>query len=176
MMLNNRNKNVDFPKFIPLESLPPERKIMTLDQAEQAVRNLRKAGKRIGFTNGAFDCCHMGHLRSFMAARKLCDVLVVALNSDACVRRLKGPTRPVQDEATRSLLLASLEFVDMVIVFDEDTPMSIIERLRPDVLAKEGYTIDQWPEAQFAQSYGAQVVTLPRVEGYSTSNLVKKMK
>ena len=156
--------------------LPPERKIMTLDQAEQAVRNLRKAGKRIGFTNGAFDCCHMGHLRSFIATRKLCDVLVVALNSDACVRRLKGPSRPVQDEATRSLLLASMEFVDLVILFDEDTPMHIVERLRPDVLAKEGYTIDQWPEAQFAQSYGAQVVTLPRVEGYSTSNLVKKMK
>ncbi len=159
-----------------LSFLPPERKIMTLDQAEQAIRHLRQENKCIGFTNGVFDCCHMGHLSSFMAARQLCDVLVVALNSDACVQRLKGESRPVQDEATRSLLLASLEFVDMVILFDEDTPMHIIERLRPDVLVKGGYTIDQWPEARFAQTYGAQVVTIPRVGGYSTSNLIKKMK
>lgn len=156
--------------------LSPERKIMTIDQAEKAIHNLRKEGKRIGLTNGAFDCCHLGHLRSFMAARQLCDVLVVALNSDACVRRLKGENRPVQDETTRSLLVASLEYVDYVILFDDDTAMDVVQRLRPDVLAKEGYTIDRWPEARFVQSYGGQVVTLPRVEGYSTSDLVHKMK
>ena len=111
-----------------------------------------------------------------MAARKLCDALVVAINSDASVRRLKGETRPVQDEATRSLIVASLEYVDYVIIFDDDTAMNVVQRLRADVLAKEGYTVDNWPEAQFVQSYGGQVVTLPRVEGYSTSNLVHKMK
>ncbi len=156
--------------------LLPERKILSLDAAEAVIRRLQHAGKRVGFTNGAFDCCHMGHLRSFMAARKLCDALVVAINSDASVRRLKGETRPVQDEATRSLIVASLEYVDYVIIFDDDTAMNVVQRLRPDVLAKEGYTVDNWPEAQFVQSYGGQVVTLPRVEGYSTSNLVHKMK
>ena len=156
--------------------LSPEHKIMTINQAEEVVCNLRKEGKCIGFTNGVFDCCHMGHLHFFIATRRLCDVLIVAVNSDASVQRLKGEGRPVQDEGTRSLLLASLEFVDMVILFDEDTPMHIIERLRPDVLVKGGYTIDQWPEAQFAQTYGARVITLPRVGGYSTSNLIKKMK
>ena len=153
----------------------PTRKVLTLDQLEAKLQPLRKQGKVIGFTNGAFDCCHLGHLTSFIGARRLCDVLVVAVNSDASVKRYKGESRPIQDEKTRSLLLASMEFIDYVIVFDEDTPMHIIDRLRPDVLAKEGYTIDRWPEAQFARTYGAKIVTLPRVDGYSTSNLVRKM-
>ena len=153
----------------------PERKILTLSQARPIIQKLKEQGKVIGFTNGAFDCCHMGHLRSFMRAKGECDVLVVAVNSDASVRRYKGPGRPIQDERTRSTLLASLEFVDYVIVFEEDTPMHIVDSLRPDVLAKEGYTLDRWPEAQFARSYGARIVTLPREEDYSTSNLVNKM-
>ena len=111
-----------------------------------------------------------------MAARKECDVLVVGVNSDACVKRLKGEGRPIHDERTRALLLASLEFVDCVILFDEDTPMEIIKNLRPDVLAKEGYTIDRWPEAQYAQGYGARIVTLTRVGNYSTTALINKMK
>ena len=154
----------------------PERKILTLEQAEPIIRSLKMQGKQIGFTNGAFDCCHLGHLSSFIRARNLCDALVVAVNSDASVKRYKRPTRPIQDERTRALLLASMEFIDYVIVFDEDTPMHIIDRLRPDVLAKEGYTLDRWPEAQFAQTYGAKIITLPRVEGFSTSALVEKMK
>lgn len=153
----------------------PERKIVTLEQAQPLVQELKKQGKVIGMTNGAFDCCHMGHLRSFIRAKSECDILVVAVNSDASVKRYKGETRPIQDETTRSTLLASLEFVDYVIVFEEDTPMHIVETLRPDVLAKEGYSIETWPEAQFAQSYGARIVFLPREDGYSTSNLVSKM-
>lgn len=160
----------------PIDPLTPERKILTLDQAEPIIRELKAQGKSIGLTNGAFDCCHMGHLTSFIRARKLCDALVVAVNTDASVRRYKGPSRPIQNEQTRALLLASMEFIDYVILFDEDTPMRIIERLQPDVLAKEGYTIDRWPEAQYARTYGAKIVTLPRVEGYSTSALVEKMK
>lgn len=153
----------------------PERKIITLDQATEIIGNLKRQGKTIGFTNGAFDCCHMGHISSFINAKALCDVLVVALNSDASVKRYKGENRPIQNESTRSMLLASFEFVDYVIIFDEDTPMHIIRSLKPDVLAKEGYTIEQWPEAQYAQSYGAMIVTLPRLGDYSTTSLVQKM-
>lgn len=153
----------------------PERKIITLRQALPIIQELKAQGKSIGFTNGAFDCCHLGHLRSFMRAKSECDVLVVALNSDSSIKRYKGENRPIQDEHTRSLLLASLEFIDYVILFEEDSPLHIVKALRPDVLAKEGYTLDRWPEAQYAQSYGARIVMLPREDGYSTSKLVQKM-
>lgn len=157
-------------------SWPQKRKIITLEQAVNIVAKFRKTGKKIGFTNGCFDCCHLGHLNSFMEAKKLCDVLIVAVNSDASVKRYKGPSRPIQDEKTRALLLASLEYVDYVIVFDEDSPLHIVEVLKPDVVAKEGYALDKWPEGRLALSYGGKAVTLDRIEGYSTSNLVAKMK
>lgn len=153
-----------------------KRKIITLDQARALVAALKERGKKIGFTNGCFDCCHLGHLTSFMRTKKLCDVLIVAVNSDASVKRYKGPDRPIQDEKTRALLLASLEFIDYVIVFEEDSPLHIVDTLRPDIVAKEGYTLDKWPEGRLAISYGGQAVTLDRVDGYSTSTLVKKMK
>lgn len=153
-----------------------KKKIVTLDQAKEIVVRLKNKKKTVGFTNGCFDCCHLGHLNSFMQAKKLCDVLIVAMNSDASVKRYKGENRPIQDEKTRAMLLASLEFIDYVIVFGEDSPLHIVETLRPDVVAKEGYTLDQWPEGRLAQSYGGKAVILKRLEGYSTSNLVSKMK
>lgn len=153
-----------------------KKKIITLEQAENIVEKLKTERKTIGFTNGCFDCCHLGHLNSFMQAKKYCDVLIVAVNSDASIKRYKGSNRPIQDEKTRALLLASLEFIDYVIVFEEDSPIHIVERLKPDVVAKEGYTLDKWPEAQLAISYGGKAITLKRLEGYSTSNLVSKMK
>lgn len=153
-----------------------KKKIVSLEQAEMIVKNLKDNHKIVGFTNGCFDCCHLGHLNSFMQAKKYCDVLFVAVNSDASIKRYKGPDRPIQDEKTRALLLASLEFVDYVIVFEEDSPLHIVEKLKPDVVAKEGYTLDKWPEAQLALSYGGKAITLKRLEGYSTSNLVLKMK
>lgn len=153
-----------------------KRKIITLAQAEKIVKNLKEQRKSIGFTNGCFDCCHLGHLNSFMQAKKLCDVLFVAVNSDASVRRYKGPTRPIQDEKTRAMLLASLEMIDYVIVFDNDTALPLVEKLRPDIVAKEGYTLENWPEGRYVNSYGGKAVTLTRLDGYSTSNLVEKMK
>ena len=152
------------------------KKILTLEQAKEIVKELKACGKKVGFTNGCFDCCHLGHLNSFMQAKKLCDVLIVAMNSDASVKRYKGENRPIQDEKTRAMLLASLEFIDYVIVFGEDSPLHIVETLRPDVVAKEGYTLDQWSEGRLAQSYGGKAVILKRLEGYSTSNLISKMK
>lgn len=157
-------------------SRSPERKIMSLPQAEKFLAELRGKGKIIGFTNGVFDCCHMGHLLFLLEAGKTCDVLVVAVNSDASVKRLKGEERPLQDEATRSLLLASLEYVSCVVVFEEDTPLEVVKALRPDVLVKGGYTIDCWPEAQYARQYGAKIVALERVGNYSTTNMINKIK
>ena len=153
-----------------------KRKIITLEQAEEIVKAARENHQTIGFTNGCFDCCHLGHLHSLMEAKKLCDVLIVGVNSDESVRGNKGPLRPIQDEKTRAMLLASLVFVDYVIVFDDKTPMEIVEKLKPDIIAKEGYALENWPEGRLVQSYGGKVVTLRRLEGYSTTNLIQKMK
>ena len=163
-------------KETPEDGWKQKRKIITLKQAEDIVAKLKENSKVVVLTNGCFDCCHLGHLNSFMQAKKLCDVLIVAVNSDASIKRYKGENRPIQDEKTRALLLASLEFIDYVIVFDEDSPLHIVDRLKPDVVAKEGYTLDEWPEGQLAISYGGKAITLKRLEGYSTSNLVSKMK
>lgn len=163
-------------KETPEDGWKQKRKIITLKQAENIVTKLKENKKIVGFTNGCFDCCHLGHLNSFMQAKKFCDVLIVAVNSDASIKRYKGESRPIQDEKTRALLLASLEFIDYVIVFEEDSPLHIVDKLKPDVVAKEGYTLDKWPEGRLAISYGGKAITLNRLEGYSTSNLVEKMK
>ena len=159
------------------KNISPERKIVTLKEAEKIVRRIRAEKQRriIGFTNGCFDCCHLGHLSSFIKAKEACDVLFVAVNSDDSVRRHKGPSRPLQDEKTRSLLIASLEYVDYVIIFGEDTPLGIVDALRPDIVAKEGYTLDKWPEGRLAESYGGKALTLPRVEGYSTTGMLSRL-
>ncbi|MBO5039347.1 MAG: D-glycero-beta-D-manno-heptose-7-phosphate kinase [Alphaproteobacteria bacterium] len=163
-------------KETPLDGWKQKKKIITLPQAVEIVKRLKDEHKTVGFTNGCFDCCHLGHLSSFIEAKKLCDVLIVAVNSDQSVKRYKGDSRPVQDEKTRALLLASLEFIDYVIVFDEDSPLFIVEALKPDVVAKEGYDLAHWPEGRLAESYGGKAIILKRIEGYSTSSLVNKMK
>ncbi|MBR4102895.1 MAG: bifunctional heptose 7-phosphate kinase/heptose 1-phosphate adenyltransferase, partial [Thermoguttaceae bacterium] len=104
------------------------------------------------------------------------DALIVAVNSDASVKRYKGPNRPIQNETTRSAVVAALELVDYVVVFDEDTAEPLIDLLRPDVVAKEGYSLDRWPEGRQVVAYGGRAVELKRVEGYSTTNLVERMK
>lgn len=156
--------------------LSPERKIINLAQAEAIIADCRKKKKIIGFTNGCFDCCHLGHISSFIKAKEACDVLIVAVNSDASVRKNKGPQRPLQDQKTRATLIASLEYVDYVIIFDEDTALSLVDKLKPDIVAKEGYTLANWPEGRLAESYGGKALTLPRLEGYSTTGMLSKLK
>lgn len=151
-------------------------KIVSRREAAAVAAQCREQGKKVGFTNGCFDLLHQGHLHSLMQARSQCDVLMVGLNTDASIKRLKGPDRPVQDEKTRALLLASLEFVDFVIMFDDDTALPLVDAVRPDVILKEGYTIDRWPEAQFVEGYGGRAVTLTRLEGYSTTSTIERMK
>lgn len=154
----------------------PKSKIVSLAQAAEIAAESKKSGKKTGFTNGCFDLLHLGHLRSFENAKKECDVLFVGVNSDASVKRHKGDLRPIQDEKTRALLVASLETVDYVIVFDDDTALPLVEKIRPDVIAKEGYLLQNWPEAQFVVSYGGRAVTLKRVDGYSTTQTVERIK
>lgn len=132
--------------------------------------------QRVVFTNGCFDILHLGHVEYLEAASQLGDVLVVGLNSDASVRQLKGPTRPVLPQEARARILAALEFVEAVIIFDEETPEKLIEALRPDVLVKGGdYTEDQIAGASLVRAYGGEVVILPYIPGYSTTSLIQKI-
>lgn len=149
--------------------------VVSPQEAAAIAEELRAQGKVVGFTNGCFDLLHLGHLQSFERARALCDVLFVGLNTDASIKRLKGPERPINDEQTRSTMLASLKTVDYVVLFDDDTALPLIEQLRPDIIAKEGYPLDKWPEGQLVESYGGHAVELPRVEGYSSTNIINKM-
>lgn len=147
-------------------------KIQALPQAAATVAGWRLLGDGLVFTNGCFDLMHPGHLTYLAAARALGRRLIVGLNSDASVTRLKGPTRPIMDEHARALLLASLLFVDLVVVFDEDTPLTLITTLQPDTLVKGGdYDVANIVGAPEVQQRGGQVVVLPFVEGYSTSSI-----
>ena len=151
-------------------------KIKPLTAAVRVVEGWRRSGKRIGFTNGTFDLLHPGHLASIRQARAACDRLVVGLNSDASVKRYKGPTRPVQGEAARALVLASLEPIDLVVIFDDDTPIKLIQTLRPDVLVKGAqYQVDQVVGADLVQSYGGKVLLAEMVDGQSTTETIARM-
>lgn len=147
-----------------------EKKIVSIEQWQ------RPSGKRVVFTNGCFDILHRGHAVYLAKARELGDLLVVGLNTDASVRRLKGPERPLNTQDDRAFLLASLACVDYVILFDEDTPENLIHTVCPDVLVKGGdYTVDNIVGADFVRSRGGFVTTISFVDGYSTTNLINKM-
>jgi rfaE bifunctional protein nucleotidyltransferase chain/domain len=135
----------------------------------------KAAGRRVVFTNGCFDLLHPGHIRTLEAARALGDCLVVCLNSDASVRRLKGAGRPVVNEADRAAVLRALRCVDAVLVFDEDTPAAALDRLRPAVWAKGGdYAGRELPEAAVLEGWGGQAVVLPFVDGKSSTRLIEE--
>jgi D-beta-D-heptose 7-phosphate kinase/D-beta-D-heptose 1-phosphate adenosyltransferase len=137
----------------------------------------RQAGRRVVFTNGCFDLLHPGHLRGFEMARELGDVLIVGLNSDASVRQLKGPGRPVIPECERAEILASFEAVDAVVIFDELTPRNVIARLLPDVLVKGGdWAGDQIVGREEVEAAGGRVVSIPVVPGYSTTAILQKIR
>ena len=138
----------------------------------------RLKNSRIVFTNGCFDILHLGHVDYLERARALGDVLVLGLNSDASVRRLgKGSERPLQSEEARSRIMAALQFVDAVCIFDEDTPLDLILALRPDILVKgDDYRIAQIVGAQEVIAWGGSVQTIPLVQGHSTTHIVNKIK
>ena len=153
-----------------------EAKVAGVQAARSILDDWRRKGAKIGFTNGCFDLLHPGHVSLLAQAKAACDRLVVGLNSDASVGRLKGPTRPIQSEAARSTVLASLATVDLVVIFGEDTPLELITALRPDVLVKGAdYTVANVVGAELVQSWGGKVVLANLVEGQSTTNTVKKI-
>ncbi len=134
-------------------------------------------GQKVVFTNGCFDILHEGHLRYLADARDLGDVLVVGVNSDASVRRLKGSERPVNNEASRLFMLAGLLVVDIVVLFEEDTPLEIIQLVKPDVLVKGGdWAPEQIVGSSWVQRYGGEVRSLPFHEGFSTTGLIGKIR
>lgn len=129
------------------------------------------------FTNGCFDLLHPGHVFYLQAARSLGDALVVGLNSDASAGRLKGPSRPVVPEGDRAIMLAALESVDAVVIFDEDTPVRLLRELKPAVYVKGGdYKVEELPEAEVAAEVGAEVKILPFEPGYSTTALIERVR
>jgi D-beta-D-heptose 7-phosphate kinase/D-beta-D-heptose 1-phosphate adenosyltransferase len=144
---------------------------------DERLNEWRRAGLRIGFTNGCFDLLHPGHLKVLAEARAACDRLVVGLNSDASTRRLKGESRPIQDEVSRAQLLAALEAVDMVAIFEEDTPIELIRRVRPQVLVKGGdYTKDQVVGREIVEAAGGEILLVDLLPERSTTRLVERSK
>jgi D-beta-D-heptose 7-phosphate kinase/D-beta-D-heptose 1-phosphate adenosyltransferase len=153
-----------------------EAKAATMEQTLDRVADWRRQGFRVGFTNGCFDLLHPGHVSLLAQARSRCDKLIVGLNSDASVSRLKGPERPVQSEAARAAVLGSLATVDLVVVFGEDTPLELNAAIRPDVLVKGAdYTIDQVVGADIVQADGGKVVLVDLVYGRSTTGMLRRM-
>jgi rfaE bifunctional protein nucleotidyltransferase chain/domain len=152
-------------------------KIVTRPQLLARALSWRLKSRKIVFTNGCFDILHLGHVDYLEKARSFADRLVVGLNSDASVRRQgKGAERPLQSEDARSRIMAALEFVDAVCLFDEDTPLDLIVALEPDVLVKgDDYTVDQIVGAKEVLSWGGAVQTIPLVQGHSTTNIVRKI-
>lgn len=154
------------------------RKILGWQALRRRLADLRRQGKSVVFTNGCFDVLHPGHVRYLRAARRLGDVLVVGVNTDASVRRLgKGDERPIVPERDRAEVLAALEMVDYVTLFDEDTPAELVRVVRPDVLVKGGdWTPDRIAGGDWVRSQGGEVKALPYVPGYSTTALIERLR
>lgn len=145
--------------------------MMTIEEVWRA-----RQGKRLVFTNGVFDILHAGHVQYLEQARALGDMLIVGINSDESVQRLKGPSRPFNSQEDRAKVLGALRCVDGVLLFEEQTPCALIEALKPDVHVKGGdYREENLPEAKIVRGYGGEVVILPLLEGRSTTGLLRKV-
>lgn len=148
---------------------------MTRDQAATQVEQWRDKGLKVGFANGCFDLVHPGHVSLLRKAREQCDRLVVALNTDASVKRLKGESRPIQDQASRAAVIGSLRSVDLVTLFDEDTPLELIKLLRPDLLIKgDDYTVQEVVGSDIIQQWGGRVSLIPLEKGHSTTSIIAR--
>ena len=158
------------------QSYQRKTKLTTKDGAAEQAERWRLRGFRVGFTNGCFDLLHVGHLSTLRQAKAACDYLVVAINSDASVKALKGPSRPVQDENARAAILSALEMIDLVVVFSEETPIELLKAIKPDVLVKGGqYKLEEVVGYDLITSWGGKVVRAEMEEGFSTTNTIQKM-
>ena len=152
-------------------------KVVSQDQALKELKTWREKNKKIVFTNGCFDIIHPGHIDYLSQARDLGDILVLGLNTDQSVRLLnKGSNRPINDERTRAYVLAGLASVDLIVFFDEETPYNLIKLLQPNVLVKgKDYEVEKIIGFDILKENGGQVITIPFLDGYSTSSLIKKI-
>jgi D-beta-D-heptose 7-phosphate kinase/D-beta-D-heptose 1-phosphate adenosyltransferase len=152
-------------------------KLKAIDELKEIVAAARASGKKVVFTNGCFDLLHRGHLRLLREAKKLGDVLIVALNSDASVRNIKGPGRPIVPLDERAELIAALEPVDYVTSFEETEPSRLIRRLEPHVLVKGGdWSKEQVVGKEIVESYGGEVTVIPYAQGYSTTEIIERIR
>lgn len=152
-------------------------KLKTLPQLLKALKRLKRKNKRIVFTNGCFDILHMGHIAYLTKAKSLGDVLVIGLNSDSSVRRLKGKNRPVVKEKNRAMVLSALEFIDFIVIFSNLTPFNLIKAIKPDVLVKGGdWKVKDIVGSGIVKSYGGKVKSLAYMKGFSTKGLIKRIK
>lgn len=160
---------------IRMLSQPSQPRVLNSVTLESALKTYRSQGKKIVFTNGCFDLLHVGHITYLEEAKKLGNVLIVGINTDESVKRLKGPTRPVQNESDRCQILAALKSVDHTILFPEDTPLNLIKSIKPDVLVKGGdWKPEQIVGSEFVLALGGSVQSLNFVDGKSTSNIIEK--
>jgi len=151
--------------------------IVDFDEIEKICNSLREQNKKIVFTNGCFDILHRGHIEYLTKAKEFGDVLIVGLNSDTSVQRLKGKDRPINPEADRARILDALKPVDYVVIFEEDTPLRLIQMVKPDVLVKGGdYKVEEIVGSEYVMSYGGKVEIIPFVEGKSTTKIIQKIK
>ena len=151
-------------------------KVMTQDELMPILDRLRKEGKKVVFTNGCFDILHVGHIRYLKEAKGYGDILIVAVNSDLSVKSIKGDKRPIVSQSERAEVVAALEMVDYVTMFDEDTPYNIIKKLQPDVLIKGGdWAIDKIVGRDIVEARGGKVIAIPVIEGASTTGIVERV-
>ena len=160
-----------------MDKTPTSHKVMTLPSLAELVTKWRSSGEKVVFSNGCFDIIHLGHIDYLEKASQLGTKLIIGINSDRSVKRNKGPQRPVQPEQARARLLAALAFVDAVVLFEEDTPLKLIETLRPHILVKgDDWAIDKIVGADVVTREGGEVKTIPLVKGYSTTSIIEKIK
>jgi len=151
--------------------------IVDFNEIEKICNSLREQNKKIVFTNGCFDILHRGHIEYLTKAKEFGDVLIVGLNSDTSVKRLKGKDRPINSESDRARILDALKPVDYVVIFEEDTPLRLIQMVKPDVLVKGGdYKVEEIVGSEYVMSYGGKVEIIPFVEGKSTTKIIQKIK
>lgn len=152
-------------------------KIYTIEEVKEKIELWRKENKKIVFTNGCFDIIHQGHIDYLSKAKDLGNILIIGLNTDASVRNIKGKTRPIQDEKSRAIILASMQFVDAIVFFSDSTPYSLIKAVQPDILVKGAdYKKEDIVGYDIVSQRGGEIITIEFLEGYSTSNIERKIK
>lgn len=153
-----------------------KQKIKTIEELKKIIKNLKSQNKKIVTTNGVFDILHLGHIKYLQEAKKLGDILAIALNSDSSVKQIKGPQRPINGQEARAEVLASLEFVDYIVIFNETDPVKILSEIKPNIHVKGGdYNINQIIEKNIVEKNNGKIILIPEIKGCSTTDLINKV-